>query len=117
MFKFGIARTFQAVRVYGNMSVYQNLSLPLLVTNSLTSKEASERINDSMEMFNLTNIRDTKAKSLSLYDQRKLEIATRVVSKPRLLLLDEPAGSLSEGEVDSLMENVRTLQKTVPHCW
>lgn len=111
IFKLGVSRTFQTVRVYGNMTVSQNLTVPFLTEPQRQQENMQQRINGMLEMFGLSTLKESRAKSLTLFEQRKLEIATRVVSNPKLLMLDEPAGSFSEAEVETLMDFIRSLQK------
>jgi ABC-type branched-subunit amino acid transport system ATPase component len=105
----GIARTFQAVRVFDALSVRRNVMAGALMAH-LTTAEANERIGDALKRVGLMANPDQLAGSLSLYDRRRLELAARLVSRPKLIMLDEPAGGLNPDEIRTMMNLVESLR-------
>ena len=117
-FRAGITRTFQNIRIFPEMSVLENvllgadhrlqLSLPGLLLNTRgyrkqISSEADEcrRI---LDVVGLSHMGDIEAGTLSLRDQRRVEIGRALASNPKVLLLDEPAAGLAEPEIEELGE-------------
>ena len=101
----GIARTFQNIRLFASMTVFDNvraaaqLHCPRGVRNALWrgrsfhdgEKEIAGEVMELLDIFQLGKFRDAVAVSLSYGDQRRLEIVRALATKPKLLLLDEPA--------------------------
>jgi len=101
--KLGIARTFQNVELFPTMSVLENV----LVGDHARSRFKSERAvqRDALEMLELVGVADVAnrpAAGLPFGTLKRIELARALASKPRLLLLDEPAGGLNHEEVAEL---------------
>ncbi len=122
----GIARTFQNIRLFPSLTVYdnvrvafhrhlQNHSLQSLIRSSNFQKEEAKlqaRTLELLTLFNLQRVQDEPAKSLSYGDQRRLEILRALATKPRLLLLDEPAAGMNPSEKTELMTLIRFIRDT-----
>ncbi len=118
----GIARTFQNIRLFGQLSVWQNL---WVAQNSSAqanqegflrrwlggSRSAREEIDRALEFFDLAHKRDELAANLSFGEQRRLEFARALAAKPALVLLDEPAAGMNAEEIDQLDARIRSLRK------
>jgi branched-chain amino acid transport system ATP-binding protein len=116
--RLGVARTFQNIRLFRNLSVLDNVRIayhnhrnygPLaaLCRNerfSMEEKELQIKVEHFLSIFMLQNRKNEIAGSLPYGDQRKLEIARALASEPRLLLLDEPAAGMNPYEVRMLMD-------------
>jgi len=100
--KMGLVRTFQIVRVFKNLSVKENI----FVANS-HSDSSLEILKD----FGLWSKRDLPAKNLSQGELRKLSIAMALVTKPKVLLLDEPFSALSPKESEELISIIKELKE------
>src|SRR5476649_1665847 len=123
--KRGIARTFQNIRLFDSMSVFDNvrtaarLHCPRGVRNALWrgrafrdgEKEIATQVIELLEIFQLGKFRDEPAKSLSYGDQRRLEIVRALATKPKLLLLDEPAAGMNPNEKTELMKLIQFLKE------
>jgi branched-chain amino acid transport system ATP-binding protein len=117
----GIARTFQNIRLFGQLTVWQNLwvaqnSGEQRNQNFLRrwlggSSGAWEEINRTLEFFDLAHKRDELAANLAFGEQRRLEFARALAAKPALLLLDEPAAGMNAEEVDQLDRRIRKLRQ------
>jgi len=116
----GIIRTFQLVRVFDNLSVYENMglayyrkkrnsALPLhMFFSNLNHREIRHQAHESLEMFELDHLSEEMAGNLSLGSKRRLEIAMAFIADPNVLALDEPFSGLGDLEID---EVIRVFQK------
>jgi branched-chain amino acid transport system ATP-binding protein len=121
----GIARTFQNIRVFGSLSVFDNvrtacnMHLKHGIAHALMrgpkfsreEKEIDDRVMELLEIFGLTSERDSSCKSLPYGDQRRLEIVRALATRPKLLLLDEPAAGMNPTEKVELMKLIRFTQE------
>jgi branched-chain amino acid transport system ATP-binding protein len=122
--RLGIVRTFQNIRLFASMSVFDNVRTATQLhrahgirdalrrgRNFCNSEKAVEtQVVELLEIFSLGKYRDTLAKSLSYGDQRRLEIVRALATKPRLLLLDEPAAGMNTGEKTGLMRLIQFIK-------
>lgn len=86
----GLTRTFQAARVFRTLTVRQNLFIPLLHQRTLDRTASSARANELLEFVGLTAHAESIASEISGGQQRLLEFARALISRPRLVLMDEP---------------------------
>ena len=103
----GLVRTYQAVRVFGQLTGHENVEAALVdAASPLDAADVAETI----AWLNLGNRLDGRAGSLTLYEQRRLELLMRLVQRPKLLLLDEPVGGLSSHEVRAMITLLSELK-------
>ena len=121
----GIARTFQNIRLFASMSVFDNVRTAYqthrregIASALLRGKKFREaehqietRVMELLEIFNLHRLRDTLGVSLPYGDQRRLEIVRALATRPKLLLLDEPAAGMNPTEKVELMRLIRFVQE------
>ena len=121
----GIARTFQNIRLFPSLSVFDNVRVAFHLhlnhdsVHSLTrgkkfraeETELEQRTKELLDIFNLYRLRDEDAKCLPYGDQRRLEIVRALATKPKLLLLDEPAAGMNPAEKAELMKLIRFIQE------
>lgn len=121
----GIARTFQNIRLFKNMTVLDNVKAGLHNHNhystlagilhlpSYRRVEASmnEEALELLKVFELDGEADTLASNLPYGKQRKLEIARAMATRPKLLLLDEPAAGMNPNETKELMDTIRFVRE------
>ena len=119
----GIARTFQNIRLFGNLSVADNVKVAM--NNSMhygmlssilrlpgfrrEERAAHRRALRLLSIFDMQGMADVKAGSLPYGAQRRLEIVRALATNPSLLLLDEPAAGMNPSETVELMENIRKI--------
>jgi branched-chain amino acid transport system permease protein len=103
----GIARTFQNLRLFGRLSVRQNVGAAL--ASSQASQGLPRNEDDLLELVGLAEYGDRKAESLSYAHQRRLELARALGLGPTFLLLDEPSAGMGEGETKGLAATVREV--------
>jgi len=122
--RLGIARTFQNIRLFASMTAFDNvrtaarLHCPRGVRNALWrgrafrdgEKEIADEVMALLEIFQLGKFRDSLAKGLSYGDQRRLEIVRALATKPKLLLLDEPAAGMNASEKVELMRLIQFIK-------
>jgi ABC-type branched-subunit amino acid transport system ATPase component len=118
----GIARTFQNIRLFGQLSVWQNL---WVAQNSREDRARSgflrrwlggqrgvrDEIAQLLEFSGLAHKADELAANLAFGEQRRLELARAMAAKPKLLLLDEPAAGMNSEEIGQLRERILSLRQ------
>ena len=118
----GIARTFQNIRLFGGLTVWQNLWVAQNSNEDIRSQSILRRwlgsattlkkeIETMLEFSDLADKADVLASNLAFGEQRRLELARAVAAKPRLLLLDEPAAGMNRAEVAELEQRIRSLRE------
>jgi branched-chain amino acid transport system ATP-binding protein len=122
--KHGIARTFQNIRLFASMSVFDNVraATQLHCTRGIRNalwrgksfrhgeEKTEAHVMELLEIFHLEKLRDEPAKSLSYGDQRRLENVRALATKPKLLLLDEPAAGMNPTEKTELAKLIRFIR-------
>lgn len=122
--KAGIARTFQNIRLFGKMTVLDNVKAGLhnstdygtfagifrLPSYFRQERESNAEAMKLLEVFGLDGMADLYAKNLPYGGQRKLEIARALATHPKLLLLDEPAAGMNPNETAELMDMIRLVR-------
>ncbi|MDR2712927.1 MAG: ABC transporter ATP-binding protein, partial [Clostridiales bacterium] len=120
----GIIRTFQNVRLFKNMSVMENVMSGVhrmgkqfvggaLLRHPVQRREEAEFrciAEECLEFIGILDKKDKVAKNLSYGDQRRVEWARALASKPKMLLLDEPAAGLNREEKNNLMQLIRRFR-------
>jgi branched-chain amino acid transport system ATP-binding protein len=108
----GVARTFQSVKVFANMPVLENVLLGSLfgTSNSMSSADAAREAMGLLEFVGLSEVRAIPAKDLTLANQKRLEVARALATKPELLLLDELMAGLNPTETAEAMELVTRIR-------
>ena len=122
----GIARTFQNIRLFNNMTVVRNVMVGLhnqpeyrcsffesilrLPRHFKVEKEMREKAKELLRIFNLEEERNSLACNLPYGKQRKLEIARALATNPKILLLDEPAAGMNPQETEDLAKTIRFIR-------
>ena len=120
----GVARTFQMLRLFRTMTVAQNIALAMqptmeagycasMLRTSLARREDTQARRKAAEMlalFELDGFLDHPATTLSIGQQRMVELARGLATAPRVFVLDEPAAGLSPPNVDRLIEVLRRMR-------
>ena len=108
----GVARTFQSVKIFANMPAFENVLLGSLFGKStgMSSADAARETAELLEFVGLSAMSATPAKDLILSNQKRLEVARALATKPELLLLDELMAGLNPTEVAQAMELVTRIR-------
>ncbi len=123
--KLGIARTFQNIRLFASMSVFDNVRTALQLHRPHGIRDAlwrgrgfheaegavEKQVMELLDIFNLSRLREADAKSLAYGDQRRLEIVRALATKPKLLLLDEPAAGMNPSEKAELSRLIKIIKE------
>ena len=120
--RLGIARTFQNIRLFGTMTVKENIQVAqniharsgvssLFQMYSAGERRLRQDADELMNRLGLWEKRDEQSPSLSYGEQRRLEIARALALEPKLLLLDEPAAGMNEAESADLLERIREIRE------
>jgi len=121
----GIARTFQNIRLFGSLSVFDNVRVACNLQRTTSPFQSlvrgrvfradeatiAERVDSLLELFNLERVREAPATSLPYGEQRRLEIVRALATQPRLLLLDEPAAGMNPSEKVDLVRLIREIHQ------
>ena len=120
----GVARTFQNIRLFKDLTVEENVliglhnSMSYSVASSMLrlpkywkqEKEAREHVRELLHIFHMENMTAQQAGSLPYGAQRRLEIVRSLATNPGILLLDEPAAGMNPSETAELMETIRKIR-------
>ena len=121
----GLARTFQNIRLFKELTVLDNVKLALNNTMSYKTitamfrlpkfrreeEEITEKALELLDIFEMAEMANVTAGNLSYGQQRKLEIARALATGPKLLLLDEPAAGMNPQETKELMETISFIRE------
>jgi branched-chain amino acid transport system ATP-binding protein len=122
--KRGIARTFQNIRLFPSMTVFDNVRTAVQLHRrhgiihalwrggsfAQEEREVAAAVTELLDVFKLQRVADEQATSLPYGDQRRLEIARALATKPKLLLLDEPAAGMNPTEKVELMKTIQFVK-------
>ena len=107
--KMGIARSFQVPQPFGGMTVFENALVGAMQGAGLSGPDAQAHVLDVLGATGLLPKANTRAGALSLLDRKRLEMARALAAKPKLLLLDEIAGGLTDAECVALIETIQKV--------
>ena len=122
--RMGIARTFQNIRLFGNLSVEENIKVGMHAETHYSTaagilrlpsywkkeKESHEKSMELLSLFHMEDLAGAQAGSLPYGAQRRLEILRALATRPKLLLLDEPAAGMNPSETAELMETIARIR-------
>ena len=108
--RLGIARTFQNIRLFGTLSVRQNVEVARSLAVRHRAAGDGMSAESALASFGLTTVADRRAATLPYGEQRQLEMARALALRPAILLLDEPAAGMNDVESEHLMDLVRTIR-------
>lgn len=107
----GIGRSFQIPKPWAGLTVYENLLVAAEFGAGDSMAVARPHCLEILDRLGLAALADTPAGKLRLLERKRLELARGLATRPRLLLLDEIAGGLTDLECESLIETIRLVQR------
>lgn len=108
----GIARSFQVPQPFSHLTVFENALVAATQAAGLSGRKAEQLCLDVLDRTGLLSKANIAAGGLTLLDRKRLELARALCAKPRLLLLDEIAGGLTEAECRSLVGTINAIKGT-----
>ena len=109
--RLGLGRSFQIPQPFHGMSVFENLVVAAAFGTGRSERDVYGRCVDLLDQCALADKANRTAGSLTLLDRKRLELARALATGPRVLLLDEVAGGLTEHECKELVELIRTIRR------
>ncbi len=107
--RLGIGRSYQIPHPFANMSVFENLLVGAIFGGGITERESYKRCSDVLKVTGLHDRANVPARTLTLLQRKRLEMARALAIQPKLLLLDEIAGGLTEYECGELVKTIKEI--------
>jgi iron(III) transport system ATP-binding protein len=108
-----IGMVFQDYAVWPHMSVFDNVAFPLRIGRKLRRAEIAERVEQALELVNMSQYIDRRATQLSGGQQQRLSLARALVRQPKVLLLDEPLSNLDAKLREQMRGELRLIQQRI----
>jgi branched-chain amino acid transport system ATP-binding protein len=106
----GIGRSYQIPHPFAKMTVFENLLVAAIYGARRAERESRQRCGEILDFTGLTEKANVPAGQLTLLERKRLELARALATRPRLLLLDEIGGGLTEPETRALVETIRAIR-------
>lgn len=113
----GIARAYQVPQPFPDLTVFENVLVASTFAGGLSGAAAENAAFEIIQRVGLNERRRDLAGGLRLLDRKRLELAKALAAGPKLLLLDEVAGGLTEGEVNVLVDLIKSLKPQYAIIW
>lgn len=107
--RLGIGRSYQIPHPFANMSVFENLLVGAIFGGGVTERESYNHCSDVLRVTGLYEKANVPARTLTLLQRKRLEMARALAIQPKLLLLDEIAGGLTEYECGELVKTIKEI--------
>ena len=107
--KHGIGYLPQETSIFRKLTVEENIKLVLELNDKLNTKEKKEKLEELLEEFKITRLRDSAAVALSGGERRRVEIARALAASPDFILLDEPFAGIDPIAIGEINDNIKIL--------
>ncbi|MEJ8814309.1 ATP-binding cassette domain-containing protein [Variovorax ureilyticus] len=108
--RLGVARSHQVPRPFGGMTVFENVLTAAMHGGGFSRSNAYDRSLDALSVCGMLSVANRRAETLGLLERKRLELTRALATNPRLLLLDEIGGGLTDGEAAELVGTIRLLR-------
>jgi branched-chain amino acid transport system ATP-binding protein len=109
--RLGLGRTFQIPKTFLSMSVYDNLWIGATFGSTTKGRTARGRVEKTLELLNLTHIKDQQANNLDLYTTKLVMLGAVLATECKLIMLDEPLGGLSITEIEEFLKVISRINQ------
>jgi branched-chain amino acid transport system ATP-binding protein len=109
--RLGLVRTHQVPKPFSGMTAFENVLVAATHGGAASRDEAYERAVDSLTLCGMRGVANRQADTLGLLDRKRLELARALATKPKLMLLDEIGGGLTDGEAQELVATILELRR------
>ncbi|SEE71738.1 amino acid/amide ABC transporter ATP-binding protein 1, HAAT family [Rhizobiales bacterium GAS188] len=107
--RLGIARSHQVPRPFGGMTVFENVFVAASTGGRLKGEGAYQSCIESLDLCGMLHLANRQAETIGLLDRKRLELARALATNPKVLLLDEIGGGLTDAEASELVEIIQEL--------
>ena len=108
--RMGIGRSYQIPHPFAKMTVFENLLVAAIYGGRRAERESWQRCGEVLDLTGLADKANVAAGTLTLLERKRLELARALATAPRLLLLDEIGGGLTEHETQALVDTIRDIR-------
>jgi branched-chain amino acid transport system ATP-binding protein len=108
--RIGIARSHQVPRPFTNMTVFENVFVAAAMGGKLNRSAAYDDVIEALRLCGMLDVANRQAETLGLLDRKRLELARALATNPKVLLLDEIGGGLTDAEASELVAIIRELR-------
>lgn len=109
--RLGLIRTHQVPKPFSGMTTFENVYVAAAHGNVNSRDEAYERVIDSLTLCGMLAVANRRAETLGLLDRKRLELARALATGPRVILLDEIGGGLTDSEAQELVQTIQELRR------
>jgi branched-chain amino acid transport system ATP-binding protein len=109
--RLGIVRTHQIPRPFSGMTVFENILVAAANGGGFDRAQAYDRVVDALAICGMSGLANRRAETLGLLDRKRLELARALGANPKLLLLDEIGGGLTDAEASELVATIQELRR------
>lgn len=109
--KLGLIRTHQVPKPFSGMTTFENVYVAAAHGNAGSRDEAYERVIDSLTLCGMLGVANRRAETLGLLDRKRLELARALATGPKIILLDEIGGGLTDSEAQELVHTIQELRR------
>ena len=107
----GLSKTHQIPQPFLGMTVFENIYVAATHGAALEGESAYDLTHDSLKLCGMLPLANRKAEAIGLLDRKRLELARALATRPKILLLDEIGGGLTDAEASELVDTIRELHR------